>query len=168
MSSRADQRAGVSGYLEVFLLIGVAVGGTGLVFGAVSTYSSQLQGPSVSVSGATARQGIYMALETLTVYNSGDVPFSSFTISTSGVSDSASYCYTLLNPTTRTVVYSSCAALLANPASVVVSSALQPGNGLLVEITVTGAAFAVGSGIAVTVTSSSGAQATVGVQVVPA
>ena len=158
----------MSGYLEAFLLIGIAVGGTGLVFGAVTAYSSQLQGPSVSINSAIIRQGSFMALETLSVFNSGEVPFSYFTVSTSGVSSTVLYCYTLLDPATKSVVYSSCPGLRADPMTIGIASPLQPGNALLVEIMLSGAVFVVGSGLTVTVTSSAGAQATLGVQVVPA
>jgi hypothetical protein len=163
-----SERSAVAGYLEVFILIGVAVAGTAVVFGAAQKYSATLEGPSISISEASIRQGTYVALETLAVYNSGEVPASSFYVSTPQAPSSASYCYAVLNPATMIPVASTCPSMSANPTSVEIPCSLPPGGALLVEIAIAGADFAVGSSSAVTVTTSAGAQATVSVQPVPA
>ena len=164
----AEARSGVSGYIEVFILIGVAAAATAFVFGAVSPYASSLQGPSVTVSDAAIRQGTYLALETLTVYNSGGPAATGFTLTTAAVPSAASYCYSLVSPTTMSTLSSTCPSATSNPGIVVVSWPLPPGGSILVEITITGTAFTVGSSYQVTVTTTAGSQATVGVQATPA
>jgi hypothetical protein len=158
----------VSGYLEVFVLVGVAMAATALVFGAMSAYASSLQGASVTLSSASIRQGTYVAFETLTVYNSGSVTSSALTVTTTSAPSSASYCYTLVDPATMATLSSSCPSGSANPGSVAISWQIVPGKGLLIGLTITGGAFAIGSSSLVTVTTSAGSQATLSVQVVPA
>ncbi len=162
------ERRAVSSYLEAFVLIGVAVGGSGIVLQAASTYSAAVQGPSISVTGATIRQGAYLALESLTVYNTGQIPLNSFEVSTQKVLSSASYCYSLLDPIAQNVISSTCPSMSLNPSLVTFSSSVAPGGALLVELTVMGSAFALGTSCLVTVTTSAGAQQSMNVQVVPA
>ena len=159
---------GVSGYLEVFILIGIATGGAGLVLGGLSEYASTYQGPSLSISGASIRQGTNLAIETLTVYNSGSGPSSAFMISTSQAFASTSYCYSVLDPRTATQVSSTCPTLTADPREVPIASVLLPGEALLVELFIAGTAFSPGADPLVTVTASTGAQASEEVPVVPA
>jgi hypothetical protein len=164
----ADSLRGVSGYVEVFVLVGVAVAATALAFGAISPYASSLQGASVTLSDASIRQGAYAAFETLTVFNSGGPLDSSLTVTTTGVSGSATYCYTLVNPTSMATLFTNCPSATSNPATVAVAWPLPTGVGLIIEFTIGGGAFGIGSDCLVTVTTSAGGQATAGVQVVPA
>lgn len=161
-------REGVSAYISAFVLIGIAIGGSAVVFGAVSAYSSELNGPAVSIERAGVRQGSYFALETLIVFDSGETKMTSFTVSTNGVSAGAAYCYSLLNPTTGAQLFTTCPDMTTDPSVVTVSYVLSPGNAVLVEITLPGTAFSVGSRGALTVTTSGGAQQTVGILVEPA
>lgn len=161
-------RSGVAGYLEVFILIGIAVFGSGIVFGAASAYTSALQGPSVLVPSATIRQGAYLAVESVTVFNSGQASVTSFTISTPQASSSSSYCYSVLNPSTMAVITSSCPTMTANPRAVTVTSPFAPASAVLVELTIVGQAFTLGSSVLVTVTTSAGAQQSLSLQAVPA
>lgn len=165
---RARSREAVSNYLSTFLLIGVAVGGTGIVIGATSNYTSALGGASVSVAGAGIMQGAYMAVERLTVFNSGGVPEGEFTISTPGAPASASYCYTLTDPKTMAKVTSTCPAMSINPSVVAISDPLPPGGAVLVDLTIGGNLFSIGTGEPIMVTSSTGAQQSLSVQVAPA
>ncbi len=161
-------RAAISTYVETFVLIGVAVGGASVIFGAASAYTSPARGPSVSIDGASIRQGAYLAVERLTVYDSGDTPVSSFTVSTLGVSGSSLYCYTLTAPPSGAVVATDCPPASPGPSSVMVQSSISPGKALQVELILTGVAFASGSTATVTVTASDGAQSSAAVQVVGA
>jgi hypothetical protein len=163
----ARVRRGVSGYIEVFVLVGVAIAATALAFGAMTPYASSLQGAGVTISSASIRQGTYVALETLTVYNSGSVASSALTVTTTPSPSAASYCYTLVDPSTKAILYSSCPSGSTNPGSVAIAWQMPPGKGLLIELTITGS-FTIGSAPFVTVTTSAGSQATLSVQVVPA
>jgi len=164
----AKRREGVSSYISAFVLIGIAVGGSAVVLGAVTTYTSALGGPAVSIEGVGIRQGAFFAFERLTVFNSGQTPITSFTVSNYMISTSAAYCYSLVNPASGAQLFTTCPGMTTNPSAVSVSYALPPGTAVAVEITVQGAGFTVGSYGTLTVTTASGAQQTVGVQVAPA
>lgn len=164
---RPDRR-GVAGYLEVFILIGVVMGGAALVMGAALGYFASMGGPSVSIAGASIRQGAHSAVETLLVTDTSDVALGSFVVSTSGAPGSMSYCYSVYDQGDRTVVASACPAPGSDPGSVDVASALGPGSTVLVEVVISGDAFTVGSSHLVAVTSAAGAGGSVEVRVVPA
>jgi len=163
-----DKRAGASTYLEVFLLIGVAVAGSAVVLEAGLRSVASAQGASVMVTEGSIRQGAYFAVETLLVQNTGDVPFASFEVVTGGVSKAASFCYTLYDPISLSTVLTSCPVMAPNPAAVSVSAAVPPGRGLIVELTVMGQAFPPGSVSTVTVTTSAGSQGSFTAVAVPA
>jgi len=158
----------VSAYVEAFVLIGIAVGGSALVLGAALPYVSALRGPSVAVQGESIRQGAYLAIEKLTVMNLGQTPISSFAVSTSQVPSSASYCYVAYDPATGAQLTGTCPATATNPSAVPIGYEIGPGGAAGVVITIIGLAFEVGSTCTITVTTSSGAQQTVGVLVTPA
>jgi hypothetical protein len=60
------KRKAVSTYLEVFILIGIVTAVTVLVFSAVTQYEPVSQGPSISVTDASIRQGLDQAVESMT------------------------------------------------------------------------------------------------------
>ncbi len=161
------KKAGVSNYLEAFLLIGVATAGSGLVLGAAMGFASSSAGPSVSIGSATIRQGTYVAVERVTVYNTGQAPMVSFTMTTAQAPSTASYCYSLLNPVSSVTISSTCPTLVSNPSSISVPAQIPPGGAVVVEALVSGGSFALGVPCQVTVTSSNGAQASALAQVVP-
>lgn len=161
-------RPGVAAYLEVFLLIAVVAAGSAVVLAAGLGSLASAQGPSVSVSGGSIRQGEYLAVETLMIRNTGNAPFASFEVSTTAVADTASYCYTLYDPVSVTTVLATCPVMRTMPQLVSVSTTVSPGRALVVEITVMGKAFSIGSMSTVTVTTSAGSQGTLGAMVVPA
>ncbi len=158
----------MSGYVEAFILIGIAAGGSAAVLGALFPYASALQGSAIAVEDAGVRQGAYLALVRLTVVNSGQTPIASFVVSTGQVSASGPYCYSVYRPTTGELLATTCPPAPGNPGAATVSYGIPPGGAVGVVITVMGAAFSVGATTALTVTASSGAQQTVGVQVAPA
>jgi len=163
-----SSRAAAATYLEVFLLIGLAIGGSGLVLGAMVNATASAQGPAISVTGATIRQGTFLAIESLTIYNTGSVPLQSFVLSTGGVPATASFCYTLFDPMAHSILSTTCPSMGTNPASVVLATTVSPGKGVLAELTVMGQQFSLGAISKVTVTSSGGAQQSLDVGVVPA
>ena len=161
-------RVAVSSYVETFVLIGVVVGGSGLVLAAAVAFTSSAQGPSISVGAASIRQGAYLAVERLAVYDTGRTPVSGFTVSTLGVSGSSLYCFTLTVPPGTAVVATDCPPTNPGPGSVQISRTVPSGGALLVEITLAGQAFVEGSTAEIIVTTQDGAQISVGLQVIGA
>lgn len=161
-------RAAVAAYLEVFILIGVAIGGSGILFGAALGSVGPARGASVSVTGLTVRQGELYAFESLVIHNTGTVTFGWSKVSTAGVSSSATYCYTVYDPLELAIVASTCPTMSPGPGVVSITTQLAPGRALEVELTLSGAAFAMGSSCSVTVTTSAGAQQSLQAVVVPA
>jgi hypothetical protein len=159
---------GVSGYVEVFILIGVAIGGSGIVLDAAMRYSSSAQGPSLLISDGTITQSPYIAVEKLVVSNVGQTALGALVISTQPISQTASYCYSLLDPETMKVLQSTCPEMTRGPGSLTIASGISSGESLLVELVVTGQAFSPGSNCMVTVSSSDGIQESMPVEVVPA
>jgi hypothetical protein len=162
------RRGGVSDYLATFILIGVAMAGSGIVYSATSAYSASARGPAVSLIDGGISQGSYSAVEKVGVFNPSTVDITSFILSTVGGPGTASYCYSLFDPENMTAVSSTCPAMVLGLGAVDVTYPLLPGEGVLVEIMVTGGSFTVGSSCTLTVTASSGAEQTLAVQVVPA
>ena len=157
----------MSTYVEVFLLIGVALGGSGIVLGAGLNAVSSARGGGVSLEDATVHQGEYAAVESVLVYNTGDVPFS-FALSTTGVSPAATYCYTLYDPAGGNELQTSCPGGTTDPAVFDSASAVEPGRGVLLQLTILGAAFSLGTVSRLTVSTSAGAAQSVDVAVLQA
>ena len=164
---RPDRR-GVATYLEVFILITVVVGGAALVMGAAMGYFASMGGSSVSIAGASIRQGTYSAVEILAVTDASEVPLGSFVVSTSGAPSSMAYCYSIYDPTDQAVLASACPAPGSDPGAVSVAYDLGAGTTVLVEVVISGDAYAMGSSHLVSVTSAAGAEQAVEVRVVPA
>ena len=162
------RRLGVSAYVEAFVLIGIAAGGSALVLGGALPFASSLRGQYLDVQDESIHQGAYIATERLTVMNLGQTPMSSFDISTSQVPASAPYCYAVYGISTGSHLAGTCPATATNPTSVTIDYQVQPGEGAGVVITIFGSVFAIGSTCTITVTTSAGAQQTVGALVAPA
>jgi hypothetical protein len=160
------RRAGISVYIEVFILIAIAMVGSGIVYSAVTRYEHAATGPAISVSDATIRQGANQAVERVVLTNTGTVAFSSLILTNLGAPTGATYCLSLLNPSSGTVLSSSCPAG-SNPSVISVPTALGPGQAVLVSVTVYGSVFAVGSTYTL-IASSGGSQASQQVTAVPA
>jgi len=162
------RRPGVAAYLEVFILIGVAAAGSVAVLAAGLRLVASAQGADVSVTEGSIRQGAYQAIETVLVQNTGSVSFSSFEVSTSGVSSGASYCYAIYDPVTLLTMTSTCPSMSTDPEVVPVTAVVAPGSAVLVEITMVGQAFAPGSACTIEVTTSAGSQGAIAAVPVPA
>lgn len=160
-------RCGVSAYVEVFVLIGIAAGGSAVVLGATIPFVSSLGGPSVSVQDESIHQGAYLAIVRLTVMNPGMIPIASFDVSTSQVPKSSSYCYAVYDLATGARSAGTCPTTLGNPASVTIDYPVKPGGAAGVVITIFGQVFGIGSTCTVTVTTPAGAQQAVDVLVAP-
>lgn len=165
---RPSRRRAVAGYIEVFVLVGVALGGSAVVYGATSVYGSSLRSAAVSIVSASVSQGSYLAVERIALFNDGQVTSASMTISTPQAPQAATYCYSVASPSTMAVISSTCPSSTPDPRSVTIAYALPPGGSVLVEVFVQGARFNIGSSLIVIVTTSSGAQDSAGVQVLPA
>jgi hypothetical protein len=152
----------------VFILVGIAVGGSGVVFGAATALLGGAPGPSVSIVSASIRQGPYSAVESVTVADAGTAPLGPFVISTSQAPGAGVYCYSVEDPSSRALLSSTCPATSADPGEVAVPASVPAGGSLLVELVITGGSFALGSDHQVSVTTSSGAGAAADVQVDPA
>jgi hypothetical protein len=160
------RRVGISVYIEVFILIAIAMVGSGIVYSAVTRYENAAIGPAISVSDATIRQGASQAVERIVLTNTGTVAFSSLTLTNLGAPTGATYCLSLLNPSSGTMLSSSCPAG-SNPSVISVITALGPGQAVLVTVTVYGSVFAVGSTYTL-IARSGGSQASLQVMAVPA
>jgi len=159
----------VSAYIEAFVLIGIAAGGSAVVLGAALPFASNPSGSSsVAVQNESIRQGTYLAIEMMTVMNLGQTSISSFVVSTSQAPNSAPYCYAVYDVATGEQSTGACPTKAANPSSVTIVSPVQPGGAEGVVITIVGSVFEIGSTCAITVTTSDGAQQSVGALVVPA
>ena len=158
----------MSGYVEAFLLIGVAVGGAGIVLDAAMGYASSTQGSSLLISDVTITQGPYLAVERLIVSDVGQTATGNVTISTHPVTSTADYCYSLLNPVTMKELHSTCPGMERNPGFFVTESGLSSGENLLVVLVVTGQAYSIGSSCTVTVGDTLGDLQSLTVDVAPA
>ncbi len=100
MEIRTSRRA-VSTYLETFILIGVVVGGSALVYATTIRFSAPVQNSSsITVSDVSIRQGSGVALEKMVISNTGTVSFTSFTITNVGSSSLAPYGLVVTNTVT--------------------------------------------------------------------
>ena len=161
-------RFGASAYVEAFVLLGIVAGGSGLVLGGALQLATSFHGEDVAVLDESIHQGTYLAIERLTLMNTGQSPMSSFVISTSGIPDSASYCYTVYDLGTNSQRAGTCPVTASDPTSVTIGYPVQPGGGVGIVITIFGSVFGIGSTCTLTVTTSTGAQQTVGVLVAAA
>ena len=162
------KRRGVSVYLEVFTLVGVALLGSAMVFAAVSKYVPATGGAAVSVSDLTIRQGSEAALERMVISDVGTSQIPGLMVATSGVGPGAAFCYSASNAATSAPVVATCPTTVAMPASVSLGLTILPGESIVLAFTVDGSAFVLGSTSNVIVTATNGAQAVASATVVPA
>ena len=162
------ERRGVAVYLEVFVLVGVALLGSALVFAAVSKYTSGDGGASVSISDLTIRQGDEAAVERMVVSNTGTVPVSTLEVDTSGVSSGVQFCYVVSDTESAETLESTCPTLSSMSPTVSLSAPIPQGQSVVVEFTIQGQAFVTGSTSEVVVVAADGAQASLSALVVPA
>ncbi len=155
-------------FLEVFILIGVALLGSALVYAAVSKYASATEGAGVSVSDLTVSQGSGVAFERLVVSNTGTAPAPEMLVETSGLAQGVGLCYSVSTAGALELLASTCPSFAAMPATVTVPVPLSPGQSVVVEFTIEGEAFRVGSQCQVVVSTANGAQASLIAEVLPA
>jgi hypothetical protein len=165
------RRAAISTYLEVFILIGVAVGGSALVYAVTNKYQPVAQGPGIITSQVSIRQGANQAIERLLVGNVGTVTFNSFTVSTTGsaggIADAQFY-VTLTNVAAGASITPSPASGTTGDRVITETATIAPGQSVLATITIVSAnEFTVGQSYSIVV-SLSGAQVSSQVVVAPA
>lgn len=158
----------MAGYVEVFILVAIAIGGSGLVFSAALSLLGSGTGPGVGIVSAAIRQGPSGAVETVTVADLGAEPLGAFVVSTSGAPAAATYCYSVEDAGGGALISTTCPAASVDPASVDVAASVPAGGAVDVQFVITGASFAQGSGHQITVTAAGGAQASAFAQVAPA
>ena len=148
-----DRRRAVSSYLETFILVAVAAGGSAVVYSAMGRLASGSGGAAFVVTGLDIRQGPYQAVETAVLSNTGTVPLSSFSLSQGG-SAAPSFCISMADessgdPISFTPPPPACGGGVAsNPTSLTVSMAspLAPGQSAALTVVVYSAGeFAPGS-----------------------
>jgi hypothetical protein len=166
-SLRPRRKRGISTFLETFILIGIAAGGSGVAMGAALRYFGSLGGGSISIVGASIRQGAFSAVESVTLVYSGETPAASFTLSTSQAPSSASFCLSLFDPANETVLTDSCPSWQTDPGTVEVTTPLVPGDEVTIQLVITGGVFAVGSSHTVAITAEDGSQQIEQVMVTP-
>lgn len=155
---RLDARKGISTYMEVFILVAAVLGLSGAVYAVATQYATSTQGASLTITNAVIRQGTSIAVEGLTVANTGTVAFTAITMTTFGISSPATYCLSVLNPETGTTISSSCPAG-SNPASVAVVANLLPGQSIVLTVTTqSGSVFAAGDTYSLIVSATPAAQ----------
>lgn len=169
-----SRRRAVSTYLETFVLIAVAAGGSTAVYSAMAGYVGSARGADFVLTGVEMRQGTYAALERVTVTNTGTTQLGALTVTTS-ISSSPQYCVNLASGSTGGAVdFASpppaCGrGTVADPASITIvpSPAVGPGASVVLSVIIysptefqTGAEYGM-------VVSASGAAEQVSVVAVP-
>ena len=151
-------RRAVSTYIEVMILMALVLGTSALVYLAATNISaSGTGGASVSISLAAIRQGADAAVEKVTVANTGTVTITSFTMTTVGVTSSASCYMSLLNPAIGSTTSPTCS--FTGPVSSG-NISLPPGQSIIATVTVDAILFAIGSRYTVLVSAYPAALAT--------
>jgi len=151
-------RRAVSTYVEVMVLMALVLGASTLVYlTATGISSSGTGGASVAISLSTIRQGTVVAIERVTLANTGTTTITSFTITTVGITSSAACYLSLLNPATGSAT--SPTFSFTGPVSSGTIS-LPPGQSVIATVTIDASLFTVGTRYAVLVSASPAAQAT--------
>ncbi|MBI3858813.1 MAG: hypothetical protein HY296_01020 [Thaumarchaeota archaeon] len=146
------RRKGVSTYIEVFVLIGIATGGSALAYSAVGRLGASSSGPSFGVTDQTIRQGTNAATERMTVTNTGQTGITSFKVYP-GVA--SAYCVSVSSVSSGAVLSTTCPAT-SNVFPVALSVNLDPGASVVFVLFFPGAAvFQVGSAYPVTLAAGS-------------
>jgi len=138
------------------------------VFAASEGYYTAAQSSGVSLVDAKLRQGSGGAVESVTVYNDGSLALSSFTLVTAGIPNSASYCYSLLNPTTQMTITSTCPTMSTNPTAITFAAYVPPDSSVTALLILSGQVFAIGSTYELVVSAPTGAQQSVRIIALPA
>jgi len=162
----------VSTYIEVFILIGVAMAGSALVYAAIINYQLAVQGPEITISQASIRQGVNEAIERIVIANTGTVTLNSFTISTAGTSGgipNAQFYVALTNVATGASITPSPGSGNTGDNSITETAAISPGQSILVSITfVSSSEFTIGQTYTVIIDAPGSALASIQVVAIPA
>ena len=165
MRPRLRHRAGISTYLQTFILIGIALSGSVLVVRAITGLTSA--STSMSVSNFSVRSGAKFSYLQFTVVNQGTVSITSLVVLTPGALKSATYCYEAWSASTQATLASTCPSMTPDPTSVSLPLALPPQSSAQVEIVISGGAFVSGRAYAGTVLSDPASQVSFSAVAVP-
>ena len=127
------RRQAIATYLQTFILIAVALGGSLLAYREVSAFASSAGGPTIQLWDASLKQGAGVAIERLTVSNSGTSEFPFVTVLNPDLPRGASYCYTVAS-ITGTDESGTCPSMDVNPTSIRVATNLTSGSTVVVTI----------------------------------
>lgn len=134
---RHRERA-VATYLQTFVLIAVAIGGSSVAYRVVSAYAYSVGGPLITVLNGSLQQDSGVAVERLTVSDSGQTSFPYFLVLNPGLRDGGSFCYSVTSPA-GSIVTQTCPLMDSDPTSIMVNSSLTPGSTVVVAIVLKGA-----------------------------
>lgn len=164
-ASDKRRRAGISTYIEVFILIAVTLVGAVLIYDAVGQYQSSANAPSLIVNNAQIKQGTSMAIETMVVTTTGKASISSITISTGSplVGPTGTF-YVSISPQSggSSITYTcSVTATTSVVSTTFTSGTIGPGQTYILTVTIRGGtAFTIGQDYTMIVSTPNGAQAT--------
>ena len=151
-SSLRPRRQAIATYLQTFILIAVALGGSLLAYREVSAYANSAGGPAIQVWEASLRQGAGVAIERLIVSNSGNSEFPFVTVLNPDLAPGATYCYTVAS-VSGTQEGGTCPSMDGNPTSVRVAASLMPGSSFVVAVFIEGSVLLQGGVYSVLVTA---------------
>ena len=138
ISSLRPRSSGVATYLQTFVLIAVALGGSFVAYRAVSVYADSAGGAAIRVWDAGISQGPGTALERLTVSDSGQTDLPSFTVLNPGLGRGFSYCYAVTSSAGSPVVQT-CPEMALDPTSILIPTNLTSGSTVVVLVLLQGA-----------------------------
>jgi len=135
---------GIATYLQTFVLIGVALGGSIIAFREVSAYANSSGGPAIQVWSASITQGAGVVIERLTVSDTGSTEFPYVIVLNPDLAAGASYCYTLAS-TSGMAEGGTCPSMSTDPTSIRVGANLTSGGTLVVSIILEGSTVSQGT-----------------------
>lgn len=138
ISSLRHRKRAIATYLQTFVLIAVALAGSLIAYRTVAAYAGTAGAPAVQVWDASIRQDFGVALERLTVSNSGQTTFSSFEVLNPGFASGLSYCYAVTS-VSGAVVVQTCPRMSLDPSAIRIASNLTSGNTVVVVLVLAGA-----------------------------
>jgi hypothetical protein len=141
--SLRPRRQGIATYLQTFILIAVALGGSLVAYREVSAYASSAGGPAIQVSGVSLRQGAGVTIERLTISNSGTSVFHFINILNPNLAPGARYCYTVASISGE-AQGGTCPSMNPNPTSVEIDSNLTSGSTIVITIILEGSGVSQG------------------------
>jgi len=127
----------IATYLQTFILVAVALGGSLLAYREVSAFASSAGGPAIQVLDSSLRQGAGVTIERLTVSDSGTTGFPFFTVLNPSLVPGESYCYTVAS-IAGSLEGGTCPSMDGNPTTIRVGANLTSGSTAVVTVIIEG------------------------------